>query len=201
MAIQHHDAVDAAGSRPARPDWAALYQRYRETMLRVAASLLRDAGRDTNTAQDIVQQVFTEVMKNPPATPGNWEAYLVKATGYRAKDHMSAAEARRAFPAGSGSEDGGTSLLEHAADSDVEEQALRALHTERLRHRLREILARMPSDQNRVIRLRLFEKRSNVEIAPLLGVSPQRVSQLWKQGFVTLWTELHDDPELWLEDE
>ena len=48
-------------------------------MLRVAASLLHQAGRDADQAQDIVNQVFVEVMNNPPDPPGNWEAYLVKA--------------------------------------------------------------------------------------------------------------------------
>lgn len=98
--VQHeHNHVDAPGNQPARPDWAALYQRHRETMLRVSAGLLRQASRDTDQAQDIVNQVFVEVMNNPPDPPGNWEAYLVKATAYRTKDHMTTAEARRAVPA------------------------------------------------------------------------------------------------------
>jgi hypothetical protein len=34
--------------------------------------------------------------------------------------------------------------LNRAADYDVEEQALRALHTEHLRHRIREVLTALP---------------------------------------------------------
>ena len=113
--IDHND-VDAPGNQPARPDWAALYQRHRESMLRVAASLLRQAGRDTDQAQDIVNQVFVEVMNNPPDPPGNWEAYLVKATANRTKDHMTTAEARRAVPAGTGARDDGPDLLDRAGD-------------------------------------------------------------------------------------
>lgn len=200
--VQHeHNHVDAPGNQPARPDWAALYQRHRETMLRVAASLLRQAGRDTDQAQDIVNQVFVEVMNNPPDPPGNWEAYLVKATAYRTKDHMTTAEARRAVPAGTGARDDGPVLLDRAADTDVAEQALRAVRTERLRHRVREVLAGLPDDQRRVVRLRLFDGMGNVEIAPVLGVTPQRVSQLWKAGWSTVWSTLRDDPGLWLEDE
>jgi RNA polymerase sigma factor (sigma-70 family) len=196
----HYDG-DAPGNQSARPDWAALYQRHRETMLRVAASLLRQADRDTDQAQDVVNQVFVEVMKNPPDLPGNWEAYLVKATANRTKDHMTTAEARRAVPAGTGAPDDGPVLLDRAADDDVEEQALRAVRTEQLRHRVREILAGLPEDQGRVVRLRLFGGMSNVEIAPLLGVKPQRVSQLWKAGWGTIWPALRDDPGLWLGDE
>lgn len=69
MAQHDHHDVDAPGNQPARPDWAALYQRHRETMLRVAASLLRQAGRDTDQAQDVVNQVFVEVMNNPRTRP------------------------------------------------------------------------------------------------------------------------------------
>jgi RNA polymerase sigma-70 factor (ECF subfamily) len=193
--------MDAPGNQPVRPDWAALYQRHRETMLRVSAGLLRQAGRDTDQAQDIVNQVFVEVMNNPPDPPGNWEAYLVKATANRTKDHMTTAEARRAVPAGTGARDDGPVLLDRAADTDVAEQALRAVRTEQLRHRLREVLAGLPDDQRRVVRLRLFDEMGNVEIAPALGVTPQRVSQLWKAGWGTVWSALRDDPGLWLEDE
>lgn len=201
MAQHAHDDVAAPGNQPARPDWAALYQRHRETMLRVAASLLRQAGRDTDQAQDVVNQVFVEVMNNPPDPPGNWEAYLVKAAVYRTKDHMTTAEARRAVPAGIGTRDDGPVLLDRAADYDVEGQALRAVRSEQLRHRVREVLAGLPDDQRRVVRLRLFNGMSNVEIAPVLGVTPQRVSQLWKAGWGTVWSALRDDPGLWLEDE
>ena len=196
-----HHGVDAPGNQPTRPDWAALYQRYRGTMLRVAASLLRQASRDTDQAQDIVNQVFVEVMKNPPEPPDSWEAYLVKATAYRTKDHVNTAEARRAVPAGTGARADGPVLLDRPAADDVAEQALWAARTEELRHRVREVLAGLPDDQRRVVRLRLFDEMRNVEIAPLLGVSAQRVSQLWKAGWGTVWSVLRDDPGLWLEDE
>lgn len=201
MAQHRHNDVDASGDQPARPDWAALYQRHRESMLRVAANLLRQAGRDTDQAQDVVNQVFMEVMNKPPDLPDNWEAYLVKATANRTKDHMTVAEARRAVPVGTGTQDDGPDLLERADDSDVEEDALRAVRTQQLRHRVREVLAGLPDDQRRVVRYRLFDKLSNVQIAPVLGVTPQRVSQLWKAGWGTMWSTLSDDPELWLEDE
>ncbi len=200
MAQHDHNDVDASGNQPTRPDWAALYQRHRESMLRVAASLLRQAGQDTDQAQDIVNHVFVEVMNKHPDPPASWEAYLVKATVYRTKDHMTTAEARRAVPAGTGAGDDEPAPLDRPADDDVEEQALRAVRTEQLRHRVREVLAGLPDDQRQVVRLRLFDGMSNVEIAPLLDVTPQRVSQLWKAGWGTMWSALRDDPGLWLED-
>jgi len=87
--------------------------------------------------------------------------------------------------------------LNRAAGYDVEEQALPALHTEHLRHRIREVLAALPDEQRRAIRLRLSGARSDAEIAPLLGVTPQRVSRLWNSGFTTLRSALRAEPAVW----
>jgi DNA-directed RNA polymerase specialized sigma24 family protein len=123
----------------------------------------------------------------------------VSATARGASDRMSAAGARRVFPAGTGSEEPG--VLNQAADYDVAEQALRALHTEQLRHRIREVLAALPDDQRRAVRFRLFEDWDDAEIALLLDVTPQRASELWRTGFTTLWSALRDDPAIGLEAE
>jgi len=87
--------------------------------------------------------------------------------------------------------------LNRAAGYDVEEQALPALHTEHHGHRIREVLAALPDEQRHAIRLRLFEARSGAEIAPLLGVTPQQVSQLWNSGFTTLRSALRAGPAGW----
>jgi hypothetical protein len=87
--------------------------------------------------------------------------------------------------------------LNRAAGYDVEEQALRALHTGHLRHRIREVLTALPDEQRRAIRLRLSEARSGAEIAPLLGVKPQQVSRLWNRGFTTLWSALRAGSAVW----
>lgn len=84
--------------------------------------------------------------------------------------------------------------LNRAAGYDVEEQALPGLHTEHLRHRIREVLAALPDEQRRAIRLRRSGARSDAEIALLLGVTPQRVSRLWNSGFTTLRSALRADP-------
>ncbi|HUK73123.1 MAG TPA: sigma factor-like helix-turn-helix DNA-binding protein [Streptosporangiaceae bacterium] len=121
------------------------------------------------------------------------------ATARGSEDRMAAAGARRAFPAGTGSEEPGA--LNRAADCDVAEQALRAVRTEHLRHRIREVLAALPDEQRRAVRFRLFEGLGDAEIAPVLGVTPQRVSELWNSGFTTLWSALRADPSVWLGDE
>lgn len=123
----------------------------------------------------------------------------MSATAHGSSDRISAAGARRAFPAGTGSEEPG--VLNQAADYDVAEQALRALHTEQLRHRIREVLAALPDDERRAVRFRLFEDMDDAEIGLVLGVSPQRVSELWQAGFATLWSALRADPAICLDGE
>ena len=119
------------------------------------------------------------------------------ATARRTSGRVSAARGRRTVPAGTGSE--GAGALSRAADCDVAEQALRALHTELLRHRIREALAALPDHQRRTVRLRLFEGWADAEIAPVLGVTPQQVAGLWRAGFAAVWSALRADPGLWLD--
>ncbi len=123
----------------------------------------------------------------------------MSATVYGTGGRLPPGGGRRAFPAGTGSEEPG--VLNQAGDDDVAEQALRALHTEQLRHRIREALAALPDDQRQAVRLRLFESMSNAEIAPLLGVTAQRAAQLWQAGFTALWSALRADPAICLGDE
>lgn len=194
-------ASEVPHKHAARPDWAALYGRHRESMLRVSADRLRLAGRDTDQAQDIVQKVFSEVMKRSPEAVENWEAYLVRATVNRTRDHLSAAEAQHAFPVGVTETDQDGDLLDRAADDNVEEQTLLRLRSQRLCHRTKEVLADLPDDQQQVLNGRLFNGLTNVQIAPTLGVTPQRVSQLWRAGFSTLMSAFGDDPDIWPGDE
>jgi DNA-directed RNA polymerase specialized sigma24 family protein len=103
-----------------------------------------------------------------------------------------------AFPAGSGSD--GHGPLARAGDCDVAEQALRAVATEHLRHRIREVLAALPDDQRLAVRLRLFEGWDDAQAAEALGVSPEQAAALWRDGFTTLWEALCADPALGIGD-
>lgn len=187
--------TETAGDQAARPDWAALYQRHRDRMLRTAAVRLRRAGSDTDHAQDIVNKVFVEMIAKAPADVSDWEAYLVTVTTRRTIDHLRLADNSRVTPAGIGDDDQ-ADLLERPADADVAEDALDRVMGEQLRHRVRGLLAGLPDQQRQVVQMRLFGSMSNVEIAPILGVTPQRVSQLWASGFGALRSALRDDPAI-----
>lgn len=58
------------------PDLGALYLRHRDAMHKVAASVLREAGRASEAA-DAVQEAILSVMTSPPRHVRNWEAFLV----------------------------------------------------------------------------------------------------------------------------
>ena len=102
-----------------------------------------------------------------------------------------------AFPAGTGSD--GHGPLARAGDCDVAEQALRAVATEHLRHRIREVLAALPDDQRLAVRLRLFEGWDDGQAAEALGVTSGQAAALWRDGFATLWAALCADPALGLD--
>jgi DNA-directed RNA polymerase specialized sigma24 family protein len=99
-----------------------------------------------------------------------------------------------AFPAGTGSD--GHGPLARAGDCDVADQALRAVATEHLRHRIREVLAALPDDQRLAVRLRLFEGWDDGQAAQALGVTAEHAAALWRDGFGALWTALCADPAL-----
>lgn len=200
------DPMDGAGSdapaRGRRPDWAALYRRHREAMMNAVARRLLLAGRDAHEAEDIVHRVFVEVMARSPDVIRTWEAFLIHAALQRTRDHLNSAEIRRAFPGGlsPGEEDSGD-RPGAPSGGDVEASALAELQEENIRHAVREVLAALPDRQRRVLRLRLFEGRTNMEIAPQLGVTPQRVSQLFKKAHATLKARLRADPTIGLDEE
>jgi DNA-directed RNA polymerase specialized sigma24 family protein len=75
------------------PDWAALYQQHRDAMYRVAARVLRGAGR-ADEAGDAVSAAMESLMKSPPANVLNWQAVLVTAVKRRALDLLGSSAVR-----------------------------------------------------------------------------------------------------------
>ena len=75
------------------PDWAALYQQHRDAMYRVAARVLREAGR-ADEAEDAVMAAMESLMKSPPTNVQNWQAVMVTAAKRRALDLLGSAAVR-----------------------------------------------------------------------------------------------------------
>lgn len=79
------------------PDWAALYDRHKDAMHRVAAKTLRDGGI-SDQAGDAVQDAMVSLMAAPPVEVRNWEAVMVTASKRRALDRLNSAAFRHAGP-------------------------------------------------------------------------------------------------------
>src|ERR1700728_3558476 len=94
--IDETAASSAASSRPCpdgmardsttvTPDLGALYLRHRGAMHKVAASVLREAGR-ASEAGDAVHDAIVSIMASPPRDVRDWEAFLVSTAKRRALD-------------------------------------------------------------------------------------------------------------------
>lgn len=152
------------------PDWAALYQKHRDAMYRVAARTLRGAGREAE-AEDVVTNAMVSLMENPPQGVENWEAMMVKVTRLRAFDHLKSAAVKHASGAELSDHDG-------AAAVSVEEDVIEAVDRQRAAARAWDKLSLL-DERHRIVAWEYVAKeRPRDEVAAELGVSPARVSQM-----------------------
>ncbi len=152
-------------------DWAALYQKHRDAMFRVAYGVLRSSGR-TDLADDAVQNAMESLLSSPPAeSPRSWEALLVATAKRRALDMVrSAAMAKGA-------------VLEEerplqVALADVEDAFDRLARMASARA----AIAQLDSQAQYVLGQYVVLERPRAEIAAELGVTPSRVSQVATQS-------------------
>jgi len=164
------------------PDWAALYQKHRDAMYRVAATTLRSAGRQ-DEAEDAVMAAIESLMKSPPTDVRNWEAMLVSVTKHRALDMLGTAAGRHEAP-GLTYERGGPDSVDVAAE--VSERVDRA----RDGGQVWESLSILDSRTRGVVWEYVAKGRQRAEVAAELGVTPARVSQIATEALKKLRAEL-----------
>ncbi len=161
----------AAGSHDAL---ATLYDRYAESIHRLAVRLTNDRG----LAEEIVQETFLALWNRAelfdPAS-GSLATWLRSIARNRAVDRLRAA-ARRPRPAGPTVETSVPDPVERLAatpgfgdGADPAAAPERAIELAELRTALREALATMPDPERRVILLAYQEGLSQAEIAARLG--------------------------------
>lgn len=151
------------------PDWAALYQKHRHTMYRVAYRLLRGTGREVE-AEDVVSTAIVSLMQTPPSGVKNWEAVLVTAVKRRSVDLLRSAAHRRAGP-------------ELKPEHDAPDQTDMADEVAELvdrQHRavLWDKLTLLDGRHRKVVWDLVALGRARDEVAEELGVTPGRVSQM-----------------------
>jgi RNA polymerase sigma factor (sigma-70 family) len=154
----------------AHPDWAALYQKHRDAMYRVAATVLREVGL-VDQADDAVQAAMLSIMKAPPSGIENWEAVLVKTAQRRALDILNSAAVRHAGPELAEKHD----FADPSHDTD---DIVEVLDRQREAVRLRDHLALLNQQQRFVAWEYLALDRPRSDIAAELSVSPARISQI-----------------------
>lgn len=165
------------------PDWAALYQKHRDAMYRVAATTLRSAGRQ-DEAEDAVMAAVQSLMKAPPSNVRNWEAMLVRVTKRRALDMLCSAVGRR--------ESVGINYEHDVGDAtDVGDDVAEHVDEQRDGAVLRDSLATLDPRHRQVLWEFVGKQRSRGDVAAELGVTPGRISQIAAEGLRQLHSVLH----------
>src|SRR5665647_570665 len=160
-------------SRTGEPDWAALYQKHRDAMYRVAARVLRDAGL-TERAEDAVMDAMTSLMRSPPAgTVRSWEAVLVTAAKRKALDLLRSAALQHRGPHLDETHD-----TNDRTSVDIAEEVAQRVDDTRLGAILWDKLSVLdPRDRQIVWQVKALE-RPRDEVAAEYQISPARVSQI-----------------------
>jgi RNA polymerase sigma-70 factor (ECF subfamily) len=162
--------VGADRMTPSHPDWAALYQKHRDAMYRVAAKVLREAGL-ADHAEDAVQAAMVSLMKTPPPGVVSWEAVLVKTTQRRALDILGSAVVRHAGPQLAEEHDF-ADPRSHIEDIDE------VLDRQRLAVRVTRHFPLLNEQQRHVAWEYVARGRPRPDVATEMGLTPARVSQI-----------------------
>ncbi|WET79037.1 sigma-70 family RNA polymerase sigma factor [Amycolatopsis sp. QT-25] len=161
-----------------QPDWAALYQRHKDAMHRVAASVLRAAGL-ADQANDVVSDAMTSLINSPPADVQNWEAVMVTAAKRKALDLLRSAAVRHAGPELDAEYD-------QVDPVDIAEDVADQVDRERARAVAWDGLSVLDARHRRVVWEYIALERPRADVAAELGVSPARVSQMAKRALQEL---------------
>jgi RNA polymerase sigma factor (sigma-70 family) len=156
------------------PDLAALYLRNRETLLLVAASVLRNSAL-RGDYEDVVSDVFVHLLDRLPSDVATWEAYLVTMVKRKALDRLRGKDEKRR----DGSETEWANVEDEREDlADFEFEFDRG-------RQLARVWAAIPvlNEQERAVLGRVFgREQTGKDIAAELGLTPGRISQLRTSG-------------------
>ncbi|WP_253182721.1 sigma-70 family RNA polymerase sigma factor [Arthrobacter sp. SW1] len=171
-----------------QPDLAALYQRHRDAMYKMAYSVLRGAGRSSDAA-DVVSDAVVSIMTSPPQNVRNWEAFLLTVVKRKALDRLKSAEVRHAGPA----------LVEAVHDrtdgTDVVEEVLDAVEREDRAAVIGNCLEALDERHRKAVWDTIALERPRAEVAAELNVSPSRVSQMTTRALALLRDEMRSRKE------
>ncbi len=158
------------------PDWAALYQQHRDAMYRVAARVLREAGR-ADEAEDAVAAAMESLMKSPPRNVKNWQAAL-DILGSAAVRHASSID---------------ESQVDEPAVDDLADHVAEVVDRRRAAAVAWDKLALLDARHRKVVWEYVALERPRQDMAAELGVTPGRVSQMAKEALRILREALESE--------
>lgn len=152
-------------------------------MFKVAASVLREAGR-ASEAEDAVQDAIVSIMSSPPRDVENWEAFLIAVAKRKALDRLRSADVRHAGPEFS------DVTHDRADDMDLAGDIADALDRKERAALAWDCLSVLDERHRKAVWETVALGRPRAEVAAELGVSPARVSQMTKRGLALLREEM-----------
>lgn len=166
-----------------RGDASALsrvYEKYRDDLLRLAASMLGDA----TTAEDIVQDVFVRFAGTARTfrLMGSLKGYLATCVANAARNRLKAASRRRTV-----SIDEAAGL---ASDADGPERWM--IGSEQF-HQVRGAMSRLPAEQREVVTMHLYGDMPFREIAEWQETSIKTVQSRYRYGLNKLRSALNGE--------
>lgn len=149
---------------------AALYDRYSAVVYSIALRVLGDTG----AAEDILQDVFMQLWRNPSAfdaSRGNLGAWLAVITRNRSIDALRKRRPEQDFEE-----------VVLSVEPDFASDADRS----RIGEKVRSLLAAMPDGQRKALELAYFEGLSHTEIATKTGEPLGTIKTRIRAGLLTL---------------
>ena len=165
-------------------DIGPLYLQHKDTLHRVAASVLREVGLQ-DEKEDVVLDAILSVMKSPPGDEiRNWEAFLVRVVKNKAYDRIRAADVGHF---------GRTLDMDKDDQADPDDAIAgvdETLDRARAGALVWDSMAVLDERERHVIREHIQNQRPQGEVAEELGVSRPRVNQILKAALQKLREEL-----------
>jgi len=146
-----------------KDDARGLYERHGRALLAYACALLRDPS----AAEDVLHQVFLNVLRGRAAIDGDPVPYLFRAIRNTALNHIRG-QSREVELAGAG-------VWLESPDGRTEESLA-----------LQSALATLPAEQREVVVLKIWGQLTFEEAAAVIGVSPNTAASRYRYGLEKL---------------
>jgi RNA polymerase sigma factor (sigma-70 family) len=188
------EGEEGEGSSPAAPaytDVAALYARHHGVLLRQAMSVLPEDLQDQagDALMTVIMRLRRREQEGTLTEPANWEAYLVRAVTNACFDII------KKFPVHAPLEPNDDRIHRDAPSDPTGDEVAERIDNSANRRRIRAALESLAPRSHDIVIAKEVEGRTNRDIGKQLGISGQRVGQLYEKALRDLREEVkrHDD--------